>query len=150
LPSSLVESIDRLCRMMHPKLKVQAQKEAQKREPKRSVVEESSRFRGLAIPDKPVDDSAAEDNIVQDTLALLESLEPTTKKEKPSRKRSRSPDDRDRDPRRRKERYRSRSRSNERRRPRQRSRSLSNDRQQNGRSRRGRRNSRDFDYDDRA
>ncbi|KAJ4300080.1 DEAH-box ATP-dependent RNA helicase prp22 [Collariella sp. IMI 366227] len=88
-PPSLVESIDRL----------------EDEKPAHSTEEKSMMFKGLAIPDK---DASA----IDDTLALLESLEPKHVDKQHRRKRSRTPDDhRDDLRRKRKERYRSRSRS---------------------------------------
>lgn len=108
-PPSLVESIDRLVRAMHPKFKANqngAQDGKQNEKPERSIEEKSKVFKGLAIPDQEVE-------AIDDTLALLESLEPKrSDKERSSRKRSRTPDDyRDESRRKRKDRYRSRSRS---------------------------------------
>ncbi|KAK4109114.1 hypothetical protein N656DRAFT_357539 [Canariomyces notabilis] len=108
-PPSLVESIDRLVQTMHPKFKRKQNGGDHKEDdekPGRSVEEKTSVFKGLAIPDK-------EATAIDDTLALLESLEPKGPGKEPStRKRSRTPDDyRDDSRRKRKERYRSRSRS---------------------------------------
>lgn len=118
-PDSLVESIDRLVRSMHPKFKGQAQNgvDDDDTRPGRSAEEKEKVFRGLSLPDKQVqyDDGAAneaETDAIDDTLAMLESLEGKARKANTSRKRSRSPDDdRDATRRRRKDRYRSRSRS---------------------------------------
>ncbi|KAK4199204.1 P-loop containing nucleoside triphosphate hydrolase protein [Triangularia verruculosa] len=111
-PPSLVESIDRLVRTMHPKLKGQkngATDDSDQRHD-RSAEETTKVFKGLAIPDKEVEAEA-----IDDTFAMLESLAPkpsNTTRDAPPRKRSRSPDDRREDSRRkRKDRYRSRSRS---------------------------------------
>ena len=109
-PPSLVESIDRLVRTMHPKLKAEKQQNGDHREDERAIrsaAENTKLFKGLAIPDK----SRAANNEIDDTLALLENLEPKRPTEtRPPRKRSRSPED-DRDRRGRKHKYRSRSRS---------------------------------------
>ncbi|KAK4158589.1 hypothetical protein C8A00DRAFT_10780 [Chaetomidium leptoderma] len=109
LPPSLVESIDRLVRTMHPKFKGK-QNDSDHNDadgkPTRSSEQQSKTFKGLAIPDKDVE-------AIDDALALLESLEPKRADKKRPRKRSRTPDDdyRDDSRRKRKDRYRSRSRS---------------------------------------
>ncbi|KAK3378922.1 ATP-dependent RNA helicase DHX8 [Lasiosphaeria ovina] len=108
-PPSLIESIDRLVLTMHPKFKGQANGTHDKEDdnhPSRSTGEKSKVFRGLAIPDKEAD-------AIDDTLALLESLEPKRGDNgRSARKRSRTPDDyRDDGRRKRKDKYRSRSRS---------------------------------------
>ncbi|PKS09134.1 hypothetical protein jhhlp_003748 [Lomentospora prolificans] len=134
-PTSLVESIDRLCRSLHPKLKSKkggvkrAEEEADDERPTRSTEEKAKIFAGLALPDKELPFDGTGDAI-DDTLAQLESLGGKPRKSKePSRKRSHSPDDDDRYSRRRdrRERDRSRDRSRERysRRERYRSRSRS-------------------------
>ncbi|KAK3940322.1 ATP-dependent RNA helicase [Diplogelasinospora grovesii] len=110
-PRSLIDSVDRLVLTMHPKFKGkhngvdhEEERAAQSTEQKTQV------FKGLAIPDKETD-------AIDDTLALLEGLEPKKNNterntERSSRKRSRTPeDDRDGSRRKRKDRYRSRSRS---------------------------------------
>ncbi|KAH8900130.1 helicase associated domain-containing protein [Thozetella sp. PMI_491] len=118
-PPSLVESIDRLVLRMHPKFKGNAQQNGKNGNHQdsdragRSAEENTKLFKGLAIPDK---EAEAHDDI-DDTLALLENLEPKRPSaKKPSRKRSRSPEDEDRRGRRHKYRSRSRSRSRGRRR----------------------------------
>lgn len=104
-PPSLVESIDRLVQTMHPKFKGQHNRLHHDEKPTRSTEEQSKTFKGLAIPDKDVE-------VIDDTLALLESLEPKRADKDRPRKRSRTPDDyRDDSRRKRKDRYRSRSRS---------------------------------------
>ena len=130
-PTSLVESIDRLCRSLHPKLKKKqgaANKIEEEEHPTRSNEEKAKIFSGLALPDKEVPPESNGDAI-DDTLAQLESLGGRPRKPKESRKRSRSPEDGDRDSRRRnhRERDRSRDRSRDRdsRRKRYRSRSRS-------------------------
>ncbi|KAK0667789.1 P-loop containing nucleoside triphosphate hydrolase protein [Cercophora samala] len=110
-PPSLVESIDRLVRTMHPKFKGQQNgaNDDNSQRHDRSAEETTKVFKGLAIPDKEVEVEA-----IDDTFAMLESLapKPSNGKERPPRKRSRTPDDRREDSRRkRKDRYRSRSRS---------------------------------------
>lgn len=112
LPNSLVESIDRLVCTLHPKLK--GKNAHRDPRPHRSVQEKEHVFKGLSIPDKEPVDVAGQDEI-DDTLALLEGLEPKTKKAPPnSRKRSRTPEDDEDSRRRRKDRYRDRSRSRDR------------------------------------
>lgn len=111
-PPSLVDSIDRLVRTMHPKFKGQQNRtnDDSSQRHDRSAEETTKVFKGLAIPDKEVAVEA-----IDDTFAMLESLAPkpsNSDKERPPRKRSRTPDDRREDSRRkRKDRYRSRSRS---------------------------------------
>ena len=107
-PPSLFESLDRLVLTMHPKFKgkqngPQAGEGAEK--PAQSSDQKSKVFKGLAIPDKDVE-------AIDDTFALLESLEPKRPDKGRTRKRSRTPDDDQDDPRgKRQDRYRSRSRS---------------------------------------
>jgi ATP-dependent RNA helicase DHX8/PRP22 len=109
-PPSLVESIDRLVQTMHPKFKGKhngshGNGEGADGKPARSAEEQTKVFKGLAIPDKEVE-------AIDDTLALLESLEPKRSDKSRPRKRSRTPDDYRYDSRRkRKDRYRSTSRS---------------------------------------
>ena len=120
-PPSLVESIDRLVCAMHPQFKGKqnGSHSADNEKPARSSEQKSKTFTGLAIPDKDVE-------VMDDTLALLESLEPKRADRDRPRKRSRTPDDhRDDSRRKRKDRYRSRSRS--------RSRSPPRGRRKNGR-----------------
>ncbi|KAK3900524.1 hypothetical protein C8A05DRAFT_35828 [Staphylotrichum tortipilum] len=121
-PPSLVESIDRLVCAMHPhfKGKQNGSHQADNEKPAQSSEQKSKMFTGLAIPDKDVE-------VIDDTFALLESLEPkrADRDDRP-RKRSRTPDDyRDDSRRKRKDRYRSRSSS--------RSRSPPRGRRKNGR-----------------
>ncbi|KAK3318165.1 ATP-dependent RNA helicase DHX8 [Apodospora peruviana] len=112
-PPSLVDSVDRLVLTLHPKFKGQqhgAHHHDDEERPQQSTEEKTKLFQGLAIPDK-------ETEAIDDTLALLESLEPKRggEKARPSRKRSRTPDDfRDESRRKRKDKYRSRSRSRQR------------------------------------
>ncbi|KAK3391243.1 ATP-dependent RNA helicase DHX8 [Podospora didyma] len=109
-PPSLVESIDRLVFALHPKFKGQQNGDHREHDEEphhgRSAEEKTKVFKGLSIPDKETD-------AIDDTLALLESLEPKRQdRDRPARKRSRTPGDRRDDSRRkRKDRYRSRSRS---------------------------------------
>jgi ATP-dependent RNA helicase DHX8/PRP22 len=118
-PASLVESIDRLVRSMHPKFKGQPLDGPDEDEarPGRSAEEKERVFRGLSLPDKQVQyengaTDGKETDAIDDTLAMLENLEGKARKENTSRKRTRSPeDDREVTRRRRKDRYRSRSRS---------------------------------------
>jgi ATP-dependent RNA helicase DHX8/PRP22 len=113
-PPSLVESIDRLVRTMHPKLKGQTQNGAHDDDDHhgRSAEEKERVFSGLALPDKPVGHEEKDTDAIDDTLAMFENLErkATNGRPKESRKRSRSPDDEGRRERR-KHRSRSRSRS---------------------------------------
>ncbi|KAN0096804.1 P-loop containing nucleoside triphosphate hydrolase protein [Hyaloscypha variabilis] len=124
-PQSLIESIDRLVKTMHPKYNKGKATNGEKENGSRRAEEKSKVFKGLALPDKElpwqdyvdaqVDGRAnGRTDAIDDTLALLEGLESKARAEKPartSRKRSRSPDeDYDRG-RSRKEKYRSRSRS---------------------------------------
>lgn len=113
-PPSLVESIDRLVRSMHPKMKGQTQNGAHEDDDHhgRSAEEKERVFRGLALPDKQVPYEEKDTDAIDDTLAMLENLEGKARNGRPkeSRKRSRSPDDEGRRERR-KHRSRSRSRS---------------------------------------
>jgi ATP-dependent RNA helicase DHX8/PRP22 len=87
-PPSLVDSIDRLVRTMHPKYKAaQKQLETTTSEPRKSTAV----FKGLAIPDAEIP-AADEGDAMDDTFAALEGLAG-----KASRKRSASPTDRGRD-----------------------------------------------------
>lgn len=122
LPNSLVESIDRLVCTLHPKFKGK-KRQVEDETPHRSIQEKEHLFKGLSLPDKdPVanDDAGADE--IDDTLALLEGLEPKTRQEKPpnGRKRSRSPGDDEDWRRRRKDRHRHRDRSRSRSRDRKR------------------------------
>ncbi|KAJ8606234.1 hypothetical protein MRB53_041106 [Persea americana] len=67
-PRSLVESIDRLIRTMHPKYKGPSGAVDSKRDSTNGQGK-SEKFRGLAIPDKPIEEDA-----LDDTFALLESM----------------------------------------------------------------------------
>jgi ATP-dependent RNA helicase DHX8/PRP22 len=124
-PQSLIESVDRLVKTMHPKYKKGKAANGETENGSQRAEEKSKVFKGLALPDKELPwqdyvdaqaDGAANGgtDAIDDTLALLEGLEGKARAEKPartSRKRSRSPDeDHDRG-RSRKEKYRSRSRS---------------------------------------
>lgn len=123
-PPSLVESIDRLVQTMHPQFKGKQNGShfaEDDEKPTQSSEQKSKTFKGLAIPDKDVE-------VIDDTMALLEGLEPKRADKERPRKRSRTPDGyRDDDRRKRKERYRSRSRSQSR------SRSPPRGRRKNGR-----------------
>lgn len=119
-PPSLVDSVDRLVRTMHPKMRGQAQNggaEEEQQHHGRSTEEKVQVFRGLAVPDKQLEYEdgildGKETDAIDDTLAMLEGLEGKARQEKSARKRSRSPEDYLDDSRhRRKDRYRSRSRS---------------------------------------
>jgi ATP-dependent RNA helicase DHX8/PRP22 len=111
-PPSLVESIDRLVRTLHPKMKSQQQNGPHEDDDHhgRSAEEKERVFRGLAVPDKEVLYDEKETDAIDDTLAMLENLEGKARngRLKESRKRSRSPDDEGRRERRK---HRSRSRS---------------------------------------
>lgn len=113
LPNSLVESIDRLVCTLHPTFKSKKKRGGDDdNRPHRSIQEKEQIFKGLSMPDKePADDGGVEE--IDDTLALLEGLEPKGKKDtaQNGRKRSRSPEDDEDSRRRRKDRYRGRSRS---------------------------------------
>ncbi|KAG4415415.1 hypothetical protein IFR04_011464 [Cadophora malorum] len=131
-PQSLIESVDRLVRTMHPRFKgMKPTGREQTSNGSRKLEEKTKVFTGLAMPDMQIpwqDDESEEPangaaktgtDAIDDTLALLEGLESKARTEKPaqsSRKRSRSrTDDYDRG-RNRKDKYRSRSRSVEERR----------------------------------
>lgn len=86
LPNSLVESVDRLVCTMHPKMRGKRRQQQEDGRPERTTEEKEQIFKGLSIPDK--DPEGADE--IDDTLALLEGLEPQTKN---VRKRSRSPQD---------------------------------------------------------
>ncbi|CCU75879.1 Putative ATP-dependent RNA helicase [Blumeria hordei DH14] len=103
-PQSLIESIDRLVKALHPRYqgKSDNDKNGIKKEEKSKV------FKGLALPDKEIpwkdelndllDDKKvkSEPNAIDDTLALLEDLESKSRPGRPARsndKRSRSPED---------------------------------------------------------
>ncbi|KAK3353274.1 ATP-dependent RNA helicase DHX8 [Lasiosphaeria hispida] len=108
-PPSLVDSIDRLVLTMHPRFKGKhngLQNGHEEEHSGRTAEEKSKVFKGLTIPDKEID-------VIDDTLALLEGLQPKKQqKDRQPRKRSRTPDDyRDDSRRKRKDKYRSRSRS---------------------------------------
>ncbi|KAK3294462.1 ATP-dependent RNA helicase DHX8 [Chaetomium fimeti] len=87
-PPSLIESIDRLVQAMHPKFKGKQNGSEYDvdEKPARSAEQQTKMFKGLAIPDKDVE-------VIDDTLALLESLEPKRADNERPRKRSRTPDD---------------------------------------------------------
>ena len=124
-PQSLIESIDRLVRTMHPKFKNARGNGSRTENGSSSRAEEKTKvFKGLALPDReiPFEDEVEEPSngavgtdAIDETFALLEGLGQSKAIDsgRPSRKRSRSPDD-DYDRRRsRKDKYRSRSRSEE-------------------------------------
>jgi len=108
-PGSLVESIDRLVRTMHPKYKGKRGANGEALSGAKAGKEKV--FKGLAIPD--VEPLVEEDGAtaIDDTMALLEGLGGKSRNDRPrdSRKRSRSPDDDFDDRGRRKGRHRSRS-----------------------------------------
>lgn len=91
-PGSLIESIDRLVKTMHPKYKREPDRtpEASLEEFEDLLEQKARVFKGLAVPDQ---EPVAE--IEEDTLALLEGLEPKRASKNGysnGRKRSRSPD----------------------------------------------------------
>ncbi|RKF74212.1 Pre-mRNA-splicing factor ATP-dependent RNA helicase prp22 [Golovinomyces cichoracearum] len=103
-PQSLIESIDRLVKTIHPKYQDKDARE----ESGRTVEEKTKVFKGLALPDKEIlwtEESTdvnrnfsgkTERDAIDDTLALLEDLEPKIKRENPENsgwKRSRSPEE---------------------------------------------------------
>jgi ATP-dependent RNA helicase DHX8/PRP22 len=98
-PDSLFDSVDRLVRTMHPKFKGNRNgtSSANADAPSgRSKQEKKNLFTGLAIPDKEVPAEYEDGDAIDDTLALLEGLEPkphTSRAEGSSRKRTRSPED---------------------------------------------------------
>lgn len=135
-PPSLVDSIDRLVRTMHPKMKGRREEgtesstgrggPSEQQKPSRTLEQNEQVFRGLAVPDKVAEGGGANGaDAIDDTLALLEGLEGRAKKSShttASRKRSRSPTDERKEQRRRRRDDRSRSRD---RKPRDRFRSRS-------------------------
>ena len=166
-PPSLVDSIDRLVRTMHPKMKGRKEEgnsgtsssreetETEQGRASRTLEEKEQVFRGLAMPDKDLEEVPNGADAIDDTLALLEGLEGKAKKKShhSSRKRSRSPTDERKESRRRRRDGRSRSRDTKKR-DRYRSRSRSQDRGDEdwrdgfkGSKSRGRRR-RDDEYDD--
>lgn len=121
-PQSLIESIDRLVRTMHPKFKGSKGANGQAENASRKTEEKTKVFKGLALPDKELPwekeysngSSKPGTDAIDDTLALLEGLESKAKTqsfERPTRKRSRSPEEEYNRGRWRKDKYRSRSRS---------------------------------------
>lgn len=105
-PKVLGESIDRLIRTMHPKHKATNESNGKDASPPAQQTR-SEKFKGLAIPDKPVEDGA-----MDDTFAFLESMAGPGKTN--GRKRSMSPErplekEHDRSSKRRRSRSRSRS-----------------------------------------
>lgn len=136
-PPSLVDSIDRLVRTMHPKMKgrkdegnsgTSSSRDEEPERASRTLEEKEQVFRGLAMPDKDLEEVPNGADAIDDTLALLEGLEGKAKKSHhTSRKRSRSPTDERKESRRRRRDDRPRSRER-RKRDRFRSRSRSQDR----------------------
>ncbi|KAF7547679.1 hypothetical protein G7Z17_g7555 [Cylindrodendrum hubeiense] len=93
-PPSLIESIDRLVRLMHPAMKAdkEAARHSEPDEQRSSIHDKAQVFSGLALPDK----LAPARDPIDDTLAALEALESRDIKRKPGtrtrkRDRSRSP-----------------------------------------------------------
>lgn len=87
-PQSLIESIDRLVKTIHPKY----QQKNVTGEVRKGIEEKSKVFKGLALPDKELPwkhetsdlNVKKESDAIDDTLALLEDLEPKVKVEKSS------------------------------------------------------------------
>lgn len=124
-PPSLVESIDRLVCTLHPEMRNRPQKDSASGSKSSRSNKKDNIFKGLALPDKQVEDTHEADEI-DDALALLEGLaSKAPKKDKTTssstkiktrdstspRGDSRHHRDKDRSGRDRKARYRSRSRS---------------------------------------
>lgn len=86
-PPSLIESIDRLVRMMHPTMKARTAATHGEPNDQRSVEEETEVISVLSLPDNaPVQDS------IDDVLNVLEALEPKHREIKPEiQKRGRDP-----------------------------------------------------------
>ncbi|KAK1821712.1 DEAH-box ATP-dependent RNA helicase prp22 [Friedmanniomyces endolithicus] len=96
-PHSLIDSIDRLVRTLHPD-RIRDDARDGKEEPDGKVRGSRSKFTGLSLPDKaPVGEGEGEDGAMDDTLALLERMAgPPTARAKAGgdsngRKRSMSP-----------------------------------------------------------
>lgn len=99
-PPSLIESIDRLVRSMHPKFKGKAQANddsAGKEKHSRTFEEKEQLFPGLSIPDHELEPAK---DAIDDALALFEGLESKAGGggggDRKARKRSRSPRGEDR------------------------------------------------------
>ncbi|KAG8628123.1 hypothetical protein KVT40_003996 [Elsinoe batatas] len=109
-PDSLTESVSRLIKTMHPKYKTNGSNG--NGATKEENGDARSKMRGLAIPDREVEDASEDEGkgAMDDTFALLEGLAPGKSKDTNGRKRSASPDRRD-GGREKKHRKRSRSRS---------------------------------------
>ncbi|KAI5868453.1 ATP-dependent RNA helicase DHX8 [Durotheca rogersii] len=91
-PESLIKSIDRLVRTMHPKLKASKGAEKEENEPARSLEEKETLFKGLSIPDREIAREGGDRDAIDETLALLEGLENKNRDERAerlSRKRTR-------------------------------------------------------------
>ncbi|CZR63328.1 probable ATP dependent RNA helicase [Phialocephala subalpina] len=150
-PQSLIESVDRLVRTMHPKYKGKSNGGGgQDGQSKRKIEEKTKVFKGLAMPDKEVPWQDDEEeyhanggtDAIDDTLALLEGLESKAKNEgvgRTSRKRTRSPHEDYERGRSRRDKYRSHSRSIE---DRRRKKNRHDDEDEFGRSRNGHKSSR--------
>ncbi|KAF4461739.1 ATP-dependent RNA helicase DHX8 [Fusarium albosuccineum] len=92
-PLSLIQSIDRLVRMIHPSMKARATDESDQPKNQHFVEETAHVFSGLALPDK-----ALSPDPIDKALHALEALEPKIRQEIPQRRnddhhrsRSRSP-----------------------------------------------------------
>lgn len=86
-PASLIESIDRLIRIMHPIMKLESVGIPEGPTTHRPVEDKAQVFSGLALPDQtPVEDST------DDVFGMLESLEQMNSQKKSERKRDLSRD----------------------------------------------------------
>lgn len=134
LPRSLIDSLDRLVLTMHPKMKNKAPPKSS-----RTMEQKENVFGALSMPDQEV----PKDDAIDDALAMFEQLGGEQKKTK---RRSRSPDGERRKHKRRRE-----DRSRERRRSRSRSPHDGDNNRRNGHrdSDRGRRRTKEDEYDDR-
>jgi ATP-dependent RNA helicase DHX8/PRP22 len=125
-PQSLIDSLDRLVKTMHPKFKNARTNGARTENGSSTISQEKTMvFKGLALPDREVPwehdledysatkTGAVETDAIDETFALLEGLGQSKAADsgRPSRKRSRSPNEDYDGRRRRKDKYRSRSRS---------------------------------------
>ncbi|KAF5021466.1 hypothetical protein F66182_6487 [Fusarium sp. NRRL 66182] len=72
-PLSLIESIDRLVRMIHPSMNHKSSNEHPQPNNQRSLENDARVFSGLALPDK-----APTPDLIDDALHALEALEPKT------------------------------------------------------------------------
>lgn len=87
-PPSLIESIDRLVRMMHPKLKKQGVGKHAEPSNRQSSMDKARALSSLSLPGK----SSPGQDSTDDALDLLEALEPKNRGSNPSvKRRNRSP-----------------------------------------------------------